>query len=608
MCGIVGAAATRDVQNTLTSSLKHLEYRGYDSAGMVVLNTQQQFSCVRAEGKVDSLIARLQKEPAAGYLGMAHTRWATHGKPSEVNAHPQLSNNLVAVVHNGIIENHDQLRAQLIARGYVFASETDTEVIAHLLHHELKDTPSIIQAIRITTHQLIGAYSLGILIRTHADHLFAVRSGSPLVIGITPTAHYMASDPLALMHLTHDIVYLEEGDIADIQSHTFKIYNSEGKEVTREIHHTDVSHHAAELGDYRHYMQKEIFEQAEAVRSTLENRLESTEDLLSSLGGRAEELLSQTKHLQIVACGSSYHAGYVAKYWLESIAGIACEVEVASEFRYRKRVPRENSLLCVISQSGETADLLAALREAKKEYIGTLAICNVPMSTLTREVDCAFMTRAGVEIGVASTKAFTAQLAALACLTLVFAKNKLPPLTIKNYLNELKELPQHVETALLLDVSLRKTALLFANKHHALFLGRGMQYPIALEGALKLKEISYIHAQAYPAGELKHGPLALVDEHMPVVVCAPHNSLFEKISSNIHEVRARDGYMIILTDDEHTFKNTDRTHLIKMPTIPDWLTPIVYTIPLQLLSYHVAVLKGTDVDKPRNLAKSVTVE
>lgn len=610
MCGIVGAVAQRNVVPILLEGLKRLEYRGYDSAGMAVIDKQKVMRCRRAAGKLQNLRESLIAQPLRGTTGVAHTRWATHGAPTEDNAHPLISSDEIALVHNGIIENHEVLRQRLEEAGYQFLTETDTEVVAHLIHYYLQQGLDFLGAVRAATAELEGAYALAIICHSQPEQLIAVRRGSPLVIGLGIGEHFVASDHLALMPVVQSFVYLDEGDIAFIEREKFVIYDTNHQVVQRNIHTAEIGHDSVEKGDYRHFMLKEIFEQPRAVSDTLEGRISKDKIFLEAFGADAPALFKQVRQIQIVACGTSYHAGLVARYWLEGIAGIPCQVEVASEFRYRSFVVQPDTLLVTLSQSGETADTLAALRVAKNAgYLASLAICNVPESTLVRESDFILITRAGPEIGVASTKAFTTQLVALFMLTLALGRGrKLDAPTEASLVHELNSLPKLIEQALMLNHTIKDLAEVFAPKHHTLFLGRGAQYPIALEGALKLKEISYIHAEAYPAGELKHGPLALVDDDMPVVVVAPNDSLLEKLKSNLQEVRARGGELIVFADESTMLKNGAGVRVVAMPVVAKTLAPLLYTIPLQLLAYHVAVLKGTDVDQPRNLAKSVTVE
>lgn len=610
MCGIVGAVAQRDVAEILINGLHRLEYRGYDSAGVAVVDPNHELHRVRCLGKVKALDEAVAVKPLIGGTGIAHTRWATHGEPSEANAHPHTSGNF-AVVHNGIIENHEELRELLKSRGYVFNSQTDTEVIAHLVEWEMRTASTLLEAVQKTVKQLTGAYGMVVLDREHPEHLVAARSGSPLVIGLGIGENFLASDQLALLSVTRRFIYLEEGDIAEITRRTVDIYDANGQKVEREVHESNLENDAAEKGKFRHFMQKEIYEQPNALINTMEGRILHNNVIVDAIGNGASEILEKVEHIQIVACGTSYNAGMTARYWFEALAGVSCDVEIASEFRYRKFVTRPNSLLVTISQSGETADTLAALRLAKeKGYMAALTICNVSSSSLVRESDLAFMTRAGVEVGVASTKAFTTQLAALLMLVTAIGKVK------GNISNEqeveivkaLQSLPAEIEKALAFDKDIEALAEDFAEKNHALFLGRGEFYPIAMEASLKLKEISYIHAEAYAAGELKHGPLALIDADMPVIVVAPNNELLEKVKSNIEEVRARGGQLYVFADKEAGFTPSEGMKIITMPKVNEIIAPIFYTVPMQLLSYHVALIKGTDVDQPRNLAKSVTVE
>jgi len=610
MCGIVGAVAERNITAILLEGLKRLEYRGYDSAGVAVYTNDETLERMRRPGKVSELETALAEQPLAGRLGIAHTRWATHGAPCERNAHPHFSGD-IAVVHNGIIENHEALREQLKALGYAFSSDTDTEVIAHLLTHKLKEQPDLTAALKATVKELHGAYGLAVINAQQPDRLVAARSGSPLVIGLGLGENFLASDQLALRQVTDRFMYLEEGDIAEIRRDNVQIWDINGNAVERQtVQYTDGAE-AADKGEFRHYMLKEIHEQPAVVQRTLEGRLGNNQVLVEAFGPQAAELFAKVRNVQIVACGTSYHAGMVARYWLEELAGIPCQVEVASEFRYRKVVVQPDTLFVTISQSGETADTLAALRNAKElGFLASLAICNVGISSLVRESDLTLLTQAGREIGVASTKAFTTQLVGLLLLTLSLGqvRGTLAKGVEATLVEELRRLPTRLGEALAMDSTVEKIAELFAEKNHTLFLGRGAQFPVAMEGALKLKEISYIHAEAYPAGELKHGPLALVDNDMPVVTVAPNNELLEKLKSNLQEVRARGGELIVFADEKAAMTNGEGTHVVQMPHIHDILSPILYTIPLQLLSYYVAVLKGTDVDQPRNLAKSVTVE
>ncbi|MBN8482747.1 MAG: glutamine--fructose-6-phosphate transaminase (isomerizing) [Xanthomonadales bacterium] len=610
MCGIVAAAAERDVVPILVSGLKALEYRGYDSAGLSVL-ADGELARARTVGKVRELESRLESTPIAGHTGIAHTRWATHGVPNEANAHPHLSTGTVGVVHNGIIENHASLRAELQSLGYRFDSDTDTEVIAHLVHHLMRDGRGLRASVQAAIARLHGAFAIAVISSDQPGHVIGARRGSPLCVGIGIGEHFLGSDVQALIKVTNRFVYLEEGDLVEITRTAMQVYDADGREVERRLHTSELSADAVERGEYRHYMLKEIFEQPRAIAETLEGRIAGGRILPNIFGVDAEDLLKRVRHVQIVACGTSYHAGLVARYWLEGLADIPCSIEVASEYRYRHAVVPADSLFVAISQSGETADTLAALREGKQRgYLGSFAVCNVPESSLVRESDLVLMTRAGPEIGVASTKAFTTQLGALALLVLELARlNGLAPERCARLVNDLSELPRRVADALELEPQIAKLAERFVNKHHTLFLGRGVNYPVALEGALKLKEISYIHAEAYPAGELKHGPLALVDEDMPVITVAPNNQLLEKLKSNLEEVRARGGELFVFADNDVEIKDDGaRGAVVKINAGGNLIAPAVFTVPLQLLAYHVAVLRGTDVDQPRNLAKSVTVE
>jgi glucosamine--fructose-6-phosphate aminotransferase (isomerizing) len=610
MCGIVAGCTQRDVVPILLAGLHALEYRGYDSAGLAVVD-DGQLARRRTPGKVAGLDALCQASPVHGRTGIAHTRWATHGAPTEANAHPHVSRDTVAVVHNGIIENHAELRSELQAAGYTFTSETDTEVVAHLIHKLMVDGLGLRAAVAEATRRLRGAYAIAVLHRDHPGHVIGARRGSPLCVGVGIGEHFLGSDVQALIQVTNRIVYLEEGDVVEITPDSLAIQAADGTPASRRVRESDLSLDAVERGEFRHYMLKEIFEQPAAIANTLEGRVANGHILPNIFGVDADLLLQRVRHVHIVACGTSYHAGMVARYWLEGIAGIPCSVEVASEYRYRHVVVMPDTLFLAISQSGETADTLAALRDGHaRGYLGSFAICNVPESSLVREANLALMTRAGPEIGVASTKAFTTQLSALALLVLELARirgvadDKLTALV-----EELASLPRRIEGALKLAPAIAKLAESFVDKHHALFLGRGAQYPVAMEGALKLKEISYIHAEAYPAGELKHGPLALVDEDMPVIAVAPNNQLLEKLKSNLEEVRARGGQLYVFADSDADLSlNGNRGQLMKIDAGGNFIAPAVLTVPLQLLAYHVAVLRGTDVDQPRNLAKSVTVE
>ncbi|CAM3064861.1 MULTISPECIES: glutamine--fructose-6-phosphate transaminase (isomerizing) [Pseudoalteromonas] len=606
MCGIVGAVAERPVNKILVEGLKRLEYRGYDSAGVALLEGST-LNTVKAVGKVVNVEAALEKAGVSGHTGIAHTRWATHGSVTEENAHPHVSNNQLALVHNGIIENHASLRASLKEEGYEFLSETDTEVMVHLIHKLRKQHTTLLASVQAAVKQFEGAFGTVVFDKANDNEIIVARSGSPLVIGLGLGENFIASDQLALLPVTRSFIFLEEGDVARITRDTVEIFDENGDAVEREVVESNITQDASGKGDYRHYMLKEIYEQPLAVRNTLEGRLNDDRVAIDAFGDSAQQIFKDVKHVQIIACGTSYHSGMVARYWLEQFAGVSCNVEIASEFRYRQSFVHENSLLVTISQSGETADTLAALRLAKEQgYMASMTICNVPGSSLVRESDLAFMTKAGAEIGVASTKAFTTQLVGLLMLTASIAQEK--QLDQSAIVNAIKVLPAKLEETLLLADGIADLAEEFADKHHSLFLGRGSQYPIAMEGALKLKEISYIHAEAYAAGELKHGPLALIDADMPIIVVAPNNELLEKLKSNVEEVRARGGIIYVFADKDSHFESDDTMRVINVNHTDDIIAPIVYTLPLQLLSYYVAVIKGTDVDQPRNLAKSVTVE
>jgi glucosamine--fructose-6-phosphate aminotransferase (isomerizing) len=609
MCGIVAAAAQRDVALLLIAGLKALEYRGYDSAGLAVLENGEVHR-VRAKGKVREMEALYLANPFPGGTGIAHTRWATHGVPNEANAHPHVAGR-VALVHNGIIENYLPLRAELQKNGHVFMSETDTEVIAALIDQNISKGMNLRDAVLKTVRGLEGAYAFAVISRDEPGRVVGARRGAPLLIGVGIGENFLGSDAQALIQITNKIIYLDEDDVVEITRDSMQIYTLDGKPVERTMHESELSADAVERGEYRHYMQKEIFEQPRAVANTLEARIGPNGILPNIFGAGGDELLAKVKGIHIIACGTSYHAGMVAKYWIEEYARLPVSVEVASEYRYREAVVPEGTLFIAISQSGETADTLAAMRESRRRgYVGTLAICNVPESSVVREADVKLMTRAGPEIGVASTKAFTTQLTALALLTLHLAKRQ--GLDNKRYSDlcaQLQHLPRAIEDALKLEPEIVELAGRFILRHHALFLGRGAHYPVALEGSLKLKEISYIHAEAYPAGELKHGPLALVDEDMPVVAVAPNGPLLDKLKSNLQEVRARGGELIVFADNAaHIDDNPARGSTLRIDAGGDFIAPAVFTVPLQLLAYHVAVLRGTDVDQPRNLAKSVTVE
>ncbi len=609
MCGIVAGVAQRNVVPILLEGLKRLEYRGYDSAGLAVVSQGEIFR-KRELGKVKGLEALIAADPIEGTIGIAHTRWATHGKPSTRNAHPHVSRDKVAVVHNGIIENHDHLRTALQKNGFEFTSETDTEVIVHKIAEDLQTTDSLLNAVKATVATLQGAYALGVVFIDCPDTLIACRKGSPLVIGVGIGEYFIASDIAALLPVTQRFIFLEDGDIAELKIDSLVIYDENDHRVERPIVESQLKADSVDKGKYRHYMLKEIYEQAWAVSETLEGRFIDNRLQDNAFGHNAAEVFDQIKSVQILACGTSYHSGLVARYWFEKLARVPCSIEVASEFRYRNPVISPDTLVVTISQSGETADTLAALLEAKRLGVKhSLVICNAPESSLVRESDLVMMTRAGPEIGVASTKAFTTQLVALLMLIIAVGRRfALTKETEETIVSELFSLPGNIEKVLKLDNAIELLSQRFADKHNALFLGRGTHYPIAMEGALKLKEISYIHAEAYPAGELKHGPLALIDAEMPVVTVAPNNNLLEKLKSNIQEVSARGGQLIVFMDEELAESSDENVQIVKMPSVANIISPIVYTIPLQLLSYHVAVLKGTDVDQPRNLAKSVTVE
>lgn len=611
MCGIVGAVAQRDVIGILLEGLKRLEYRGYDSAGLAVINEKTaQIDTVRAVGKVKELVDKIAAQPVRGKTGIAHTRWATHGVPSERNAHPHVSLNEFALVHNGIIENHEQLRRDLIADGYVFLSDTDTEVVVHMLHQECtKNNLDTLTAVQRIVPRLHGAYGLCVIRQSEPEKIVVARSGSPLVIGVGIGENFIASDPLALGQVTDRFIYLEEGDVAEISLDSIRIFSGDTP-VERQTTRIQSEIDEIEKGEYGHFMLKEIYEQAKAIKNTLSGRISDKHVLEEAFGIKAKAIFDQVTNVQIVACGTSFHAGMITKYWLENIAKMPCQVDIASDYRYRNIIVQPGCLFVTISQSGETADTLAALRYASESgYVGRLAICNVATSSLVRESDFSLLTIAGREIGVASTKAFTTQLTALLLLALVLGRrNGMSAADEEQYVKDLHRLPELINQVLKQDKAIQKLSINLADKHHALFLGRGIQYPVAKEGALKLKEISYIHAEAYPAGELKHGPLALVDDKMPVIAVAPNDELLGKLKGNLAEVSARGGKLFVIADESAGFDDEGDYQLIRLPPVPDVLAPILYTIPLQLLSYHVAILKGTDVDHPRNLAKSVTVE
>lgn len=601
MCGVVGAVAKRDIVSILMDGLKRLEYRGYDSAGLAVISDgSSSINCIRAAGKVSVLREQLEQQSLTGSVGIAHTRWATHGVPCERNAHPHTVSNRVALVHNGIIENYVALKDQCIVKGYRFKSDTDSEVAAACIHMALIETGDILSAVQKAVSTFEGAYAFCVIDAEDPNRVIGVRKGSPLVVGLGLNENFLASDALALQQVTQEYIYLEEGDVVELSTRDIRIFDACQERVIRQKHIRKFDSDTADKGGFSHFMLKEMYQQPDAVRATLEGKLCDGHVLAAVFGVNAPDIFAKTRHVHIVACGTSYHAGLIARLWLEDVAGIACQVEIASEFRYRKKVVQPDTLLICVSQSGETADTLAALRNAKTlGYLGILSICNVPDSSLVRESDLVFLTGAGPEIGVCSTKAFTTQLAAFLLLIGVLGKRALPELSL---------LPEVLQTFLSLDKKIQNIAKVLHHKHHALFLGRGVQLPVVLEGALKLKEISYIHAEAYPAGELKHGPLALVDENMPVIVLAPSDCLLEKIKSNIAEVRARGGELIVFTDKKSGIVAEPCVHVIEVPVVSELLAPIAYTIPLQLLAYHVAVLRETDVDMPRNLAKSVTVE
>ena len=610
MCGIVGAVAERNVVEILLEGLKRLEYRGYDSAGVALLQGDGTLTRIRRTGKVQELADAVAEGEALGTTGIAHTRWATHGGVTEANAHPHFSTERVAVVHNGIIENYVNLKAQLKEQGYTFTSDTDTETIAHTVHEELKSGKTLLDAVQSAVKTFHGAYGTVIMDKEDPSRVVVARSGSPLVIGLGLGENFIASDQMALLPVTRRFIFLEEGDVAEITRRDVKIFDKDGNAVEREVIESNIEHDAGDKAGYRHYMLKEIHEQPTVVRNALKDRIDENGLTADIFGKGADDIFKKVQHVQIIACGTSYHAGMTARYWLEQYANVSCNVEIASEFRYRKSVVHPNSLLITISQSGETADTLAALRLAKElGYMSSLTICNVQGSSLVRESDLAFMTRAGAEIGVASTKAFTTQLTAFLMLTLALGKeNGMTDVDSKAIVSALHSLPAKLEETLAITGGIEDLAEEFADKNHSLFLGRGDQYPIAMEGALKLKEISYIHAEAYASGELKHGPLALIDDEMPVIVVAPNNELLEKLKSNVEEVRARGGIMYVFADKDAAFEGDETMRVIDVPHCDEPIAPIIYTLPLQLLSYYVALIKGTDVDQPRNLAKSVTVE
>jgi len=611
MCGIVAATAKRNIVQLLIDGLKKLEYRGYDSAGVALLNDRQELQRLRVVGKVQELENTLKATPISGETGIAHTRWATHGVPSERNAHPFISHNEFALVHNGIIENHVSLREKLITHDYKIQSDTDTEVVVHLIHYHYTQSKDFLKAIQQTVKELHGAYALAIICKAYPNRIIAVRRGSPLVLGIGNNENYVASDPLALLSITKQFIYLEEDDIADISIDHISIYDAESRLIERKSRMLSLQHDAVERGEYRHYMLKEIMEQPESIANCLEGRISRNHILPGIFGPATETIFKKTEHIQFIACGTSFHACMIARYWIESLAGIPCSVEIASEFRYRNPASNPNSLFVALSQSGETADTLAALRLAKDmHYLHRLVVCNVPESSMTRIADSYFLTRAGIEIGVASTKAFITQLISLLLLALTMAKTKKAFPEEENIITAISELPLQIQSVL----KNEQTMIDWANDLHinqyVTFVGRGTLFPVALEAALKMKEISYLHADGYPAGELKHGPLALVDSDMPVVATAPKDHLYEKTLSNLEEIHARGGKLFILTDSKElkTHSSFKEAHIFTMPSVHPLLLAPLYTIPLQLLAYYVAIRKGTDVDQPRNLAKSVTVE
>lgn len=612
MCGIVGAVAQRDVSGILLEGLRRLEYRGYDSAGIAVVNANHELKRIRSLGKVKELVAKVEQDSIPGGLGIAHTRWATHGKPSVNNAHPHVSGS-VALVHNGIIENYSDIKTKLIAKGFKFESETDTEALVHLIAFNKRTTPNLLAAVQKTVKEIRGAYGTVIIDSQEPNHLIAARSGSPIVIGLGIGENFVASDPSALLPVTRRFIFLQEGDIADITRFSISIYDQNGHVAERPVTESELLNDDNVKGNYRHFMQKEIYEQGTAISNTLENRLTDNKICAEAFGAEAPAIFKKVENIRIIACGTSYHAGLIARQWFEEYLDISTQVEIASEFRYRKSVKAPNTLFVTLSQSGETADTLAALRLAKEQgYMSSLAICNVPDSSLVRESELVFLTRAGREIGVASTKAFTTQLIALLLLmgAIGSIKGILTAEAEQDLIKSIKSVSGSINEVLKLDASIEKLSLEFVNRHNSLFLGRGSLFPVALEGALKLKEISYIHAEGYAAGELKHGPLALIDSDMPVIVVAPKNDLFEKLKSNIEEVAARGGILYVFKGRDIDFGDNDSANIrcIDVPEVDDLIAPIVYTVPLQLLAYHVAIIKGTDVDQPRNLAKSVTVE
>lgn len=610
MCGIIGATGIADVGQILIDGLKRLEYRGYDSAGIAIIDNDHHLQRLRTTGRVQELQNIFNNHLIHGLTGIAHTRWATHGIPNEQNAHPHIAGNQIAIVHNGIIENHQEIRKKLAKNGYQFTSDTDSELIAYLIFAAIKQGHDFLSAVQSLRNELSGAYAIGIINVNEPDRIIAMRNSSPLVIGLGENINYVASDILALTNLTQNYIYLEDGDIADIKHDAIKIYSENNELVKRDARHINVKHELIDKGEFTHYMLKEIFEQAQAATATLQSRVTSTHVLPQAFGVQALDVFKTIERVQIVACGTSFHAGLIGKQWIEEIVGLPAQAEIASEFRYRKKIIEPNTLFVTLSQSGETADTLAALRLAKKSgYAKTLTICNVPESSLVRGSDLVLMMNAGVEIGVASTKSFTCQLIGLLLLSLSLGKtHQLSEKDETEYVKQLNQLPDLIQKTLQLAPAVKLMAETFADKQNAIFLARGIEYPVAMEGALKLKEISYIHAESYPAGELKHGPLALIDSNIPVVVLAPNDDLLTKLKSNLEEVLSRQGKLILITDEKTNLSQTENTNSIIMPVTPALITPILYAIPLQLLAYYAAVLKGTDIDKPRNLAKSVTVE
>jgi len=611
MCGIVGAAARREVPEILLEGLQRLEYRGYDSAGLAVLDAGDgTVNRHRSLGKVVELVNRYKADPFHGHVGIAHTRWATHGEPSEANAHPHMSGDDLCLVHNGIIENYEELREELKGCGYTFTSQTDSEVIVHLIHAHLKQGLDLLAAVKTSIKRLEGAYAICVIAKDEPNRIIAAREGSPLVVGKGIGENFLSSDVLALRAVTDRFIFLEEGDVVEITTDSVRMWDAQDNEVNRDVTRIEMGAEDTDKGNYRHHMLKEIHQQPRVMRDTLEGRIGEARVLEEAFGVNAGKIFDNTKAVTIVACGTSYYSALVSSYWVEELVGVPCSVEIASEFRYRKVAVTEGNLFVTISQSGETADTLAALRIAKDVgYHATLTICNVPTSSLVRESDLALMIKAGTEVGVASTKAFTAQLTDLLLLTLLLGRrNGMSAEKEAEVVKALHSLDEYIDSVLALDGEIKELSEQFADKHHALFLGRGPMFPVAMEGALKLKEISYIHAEGYPAGELKHGPLALVDDDMPVIAVAPNNDLLEKLQSNLQEVKARGGELFVFADRKANFPEEEGVTVIDIPKVPDIVAPIVYVVPLQLLSYHVAVLKGTDVDQPRNLAKSVTVE